>query len=217
MLPPGRRRQLAIRACDGITRSSARAQCHCTSPASRSSAQPIGRAIAFPLEQCRRSDVVPEGTKPCRAPPIWRTGASSPRIECGRKRMPTEDRPRSSPHGARGRVPVTPMRRHTRRAARTVPSATSSSGNVSALPRSRHEEPFEPDAYSSTAPGEILDRTLHAITARFTAGLSPLTLICAYLDWTACLSVVPAHPAVVARRNDAHARGAPPGSCRRGS
>jgi polyhydroxyalkanoate synthase len=62
---------------------------------------------------------------------------------------------------------------------------------MSALPRSRLEEPFEPDAYSTTAPGEILDRTLHAITARFTAGLSPLTLICAYLDWAAHMSFSP--------------------------
>ncbi|HEX6004873.1 MAG TPA: alpha/beta fold hydrolase [Burkholderiales bacterium] len=62
---------------------------------------------------------------------------------------------------------------------------------MSAVSRSRFEEPFERDTYASAALGEILDRTLHAITARLTAGLSPLTLICACLDWAAHMSFSP--------------------------
>jgi polyhydroxyalkanoate synthase subunit PhaC len=37
----------------------------------------------------------------------------------------------------------------------------------------------------------MVDRTLHAITAQFTAGLSPLTLISAYMNWAAHLAFSP--------------------------
>lgn len=50
---------------------------------------------------------------------------------------------------------------------------------------------FSDDSYSSTAFAELLDRTLHATAARFTAGLSPSTLGGAYLDWASHLAFSP--------------------------
>jgi len=47
------------------------------------------------------------------------------------------------------------------------------------------------DSYSSTALAEIIDRAVHAATARFTAGLSPMMLINAYMDWAAHLGFSP--------------------------
>src|SRR6185295_3263117 len=46
---------------------------------------------------------------------------------------------------------------------------------------------FIRDSFSSTALAEIVDRSVHAATARFTAGLSPMMLISAYMDWAAHL------------------------------
>jgi len=57
--------------------------------------------------------------------------------------------------------------------------------------RSRPQESFDGDSHASTAFGEILDRTLHAMTARSTGCLSPLALISAYLDWAAHLAFSP--------------------------
>ena len=47
---------------------------------------------------------------------------------------------------------------------------------------------FLRDSYASTAFAEVLDRSLHASMARFTVGVSPMTLIGAYADWAAHLS-----------------------------
>ena len=47
------------------------------------------------------------------------------------------------------------------------------------------------DSYAATAFAEVLDRSLHAAMARFTAGVSPMTLIGAYADWAAHLSYAP--------------------------
>jgi len=56
-------------------------------------------------------------------------------------------------------------------------------------------EPPEPsfigDSYASTAFAEIVDRSVHAATARFTAGLSPMALIGAYMDWAAHVAFAP--------------------------
>jgi len=50
---------------------------------------------------------------------------------------------------------------------------------------------FLRDSYAATAFGEVLDRSLHAAMARFTSGVSPMTLIGAYADWAAHLSYSP--------------------------
>ena len=50
---------------------------------------------------------------------------------------------------------------------------------------------FLPDSYASTAFAEIVDRSVHAATARFTAGLSPIALADAYLDWASHLAFAP--------------------------
>ena len=47
------------------------------------------------------------------------------------------------------------------------------------------------DSYASTAFAEIVDRSVHAATARFTAGLSPMAVIGAYMDWAAHIAFAP--------------------------
>jgi polyhydroxyalkanoate synthase len=51
--------------------------------------------------------------------------------------------------------------------------------------------PFERDSYASTALGDVIDRSLNAAAARFTAGLSPAALAEACLDWATHLLVAP--------------------------
>lgn len=50
---------------------------------------------------------------------------------------------------------------------------------------------LERDSYASTALGEVIDRSINAATARFTAGLSPAALAEACLDWATHLVVAP--------------------------
>ncbi len=50
---------------------------------------------------------------------------------------------------------------------------------------------FEADSYSSTALAEVLDRATHASIARLTNGLSPASLMGAYLDWLTHLAAAP--------------------------
>jgi hypothetical protein len=50
---------------------------------------------------------------------------------------------------------------------------------------------FLRDSYSSTAFAEVIDRSLNATIARFTAGLAPMTVIGAYADWAAHLAGSP--------------------------
>jgi polyhydroxyalkanoate synthase len=47
------------------------------------------------------------------------------------------------------------------------------------------------DSYAATALAELIDRASHAATARFTAGLSPVAIAGAYLDWAAHLAMAP--------------------------
>jgi polyhydroxyalkanoate synthase len=49
----------------------------------------------------------------------------------------------------------------------------------------------ERDPYAITAMAEIIDRSLHATTARFTAGLSPAAFAAAYWDWATHLAYSP--------------------------
>ena len=64
-----------------------------------------------------------------------------------------------------------------------------------ALPRALAPPPlpasFDRDSYASTALADIIDRAVHAATARFTAGLSPMAIGGAYLDWAAHLAFSP--------------------------
>ncbi len=50
---------------------------------------------------------------------------------------------------------------------------------------------FMRDSYASTAFADVVDRSIHAATARFTAGLSPIALADAYLDWASHLAFLP--------------------------
>jgi len=53
------------------------------------------------------------------------------------------------------------------------------------------DSPFVRDSYASTAWAEIVDRSVHAAVARFTAGLSPMALAGAYMDWAAHIAFAP--------------------------
>jgi polyhydroxyalkanoate synthase subunit PhaC len=50
---------------------------------------------------------------------------------------------------------------------------------------------FLRDSYAATAFAEVIDRSVHAAIARFTAGLSPIALANAYLDWACHLAFLP--------------------------
>lgn len=62
-------------------------------------------------------------------------------------------------------------------------------GEPPAAPPPRRD--LERDSYAATALGEVIDRSLHASLARFTAGISPAALAGAYLDWAAHLATSP--------------------------
>ena len=47
------------------------------------------------------------------------------------------------------------------------------------------------DSYAATAFADIVDRSVHATTARFTAGLSPIAFADAFLDWGSHLAFLP--------------------------
>jgi polyhydroxyalkanoate synthase len=55
----------------------------------------------------------------------------------------------------------------------------------------RLPRPFERDSYASTALQDIVDRSVHAVAARFTGGLSPSALAGAYMDWALHLATAP--------------------------
>jgi poly[(R)-3-hydroxyalkanoate] polymerase subunit PhaC len=57
--------------------------------------------------------------------------------------------------------------------------------------RAASEPMYLHDSYGATAFAELIDRSLHAAMARFTAGLAPMTLIGAYNDWAAHLAASP--------------------------
>ncbi|WP_138379449.1 PHA/PHB synthase family protein [Luteithermobacter gelatinilyticus] len=54
---------------------------------------------------------------------------------------------------------------------------------------------WERDAYGATAVYETIDRSLNAIAAKYTAGLSPRALVSAYMDWLAGLTFSPGRQA----------------------
>ncbi len=53
------------------------------------------------------------------------------------------------------------------------------------------DESFFRDSYAATALADIVDRSMHAATARYTAGLSPIAFADAYLDWASHLAFLP--------------------------
>jgi polyhydroxyalkanoate synthase len=50
---------------------------------------------------------------------------------------------------------------------------------------------FERDSFNSTAFSDLIDRSVHAATARATAGISPSAITSAYLDWATHLATSP--------------------------
>ena len=70
-----------------------------------------------------------------------------------------------------------------------------------ALPAIPPPDPsFIRDSYASTALAEIVDRSVHAATARFTVGLSPMALMGSYMDWAAHLAFAPGKQAQLAEK-----------------
>ncbi|MEW5708383.1 MAG: alpha/beta fold hydrolase [Pseudomonadota bacterium] len=69
------------------------------------------------------------------------------------------------------------------------PAFEGTGGEPPAIPPPRRD--LERDSYAATALGEVIDRSLHATLARFTAGISPAALAGAYLDWAAHLATSP--------------------------
>ncbi len=74
--------------------------------------------------------------------------------------------------------------------ARRAPGPRASS-DAAAAPPLPPESPFVRDSYAARALAEIIDRSVHSAAARFTAGLSPMALIGAYLDWAAHIAFAP--------------------------
>ena len=56
------------------------------------------------------------------------------------------------------------------------------------------------DSYATTALADIIDRSTHAALARFSAGLSPMALGEAFLDWAAHLAFAPGKQAQLAQK-----------------
>jgi polyhydroxyalkanoate synthase len=71
-------------------------------------------------------------------------------------------------------------------------------------PEPAHAPALEPeflrDSYGSTAFAEVIDRSLHASIARFTAGLAPMTLMDAYADWATHLAAGPGKQMLLAEK-----------------
>src|SRR5512143_3790911 len=85
--------------------------------------------------------------------------------------------------------------------------STRSAEHLAAVPTlsvPRNQAPPDPefirDSYGSTALAEIIDRSIHGATARFTGGLSPMALSGAYLDWPAHLAFSPGKQARLAEK-----------------
>src|SRR5262245_58243953 len=104
---------------------------------------------------------------------------------------------------AAGRVTETPVassskpacdnvRRHAETVLRPPPAAAEATADrfpwAQASPASQIDAR---DSFAVTALADIIDRSLHAAVARFTAGLSPAALAHAYLDWVTHLTYSP--------------------------
>jgi len=72
-----------------------------------------------------------------------------------------------------------------------VPRRKPAPPRAAVQPMAPPDPSFIRDSYASTALAEIIDRSVHAATARFTVGLSPMALIGSYVDWAAHLAFAP--------------------------
>ena len=103
---------------------------------------------------------------------------------------------RSVPAGEAARSVVAAPRRSVARSAKTTRPPMSEEARS---PRIRVVPAVAPppdpellrDSYAATAFAEIVDRSVHAAAARFTAGLSPMALAGAYMDWAAHIAFAP--------------------------
>ncbi|MFO1302179.1 MAG: alpha/beta fold hydrolase [Burkholderiales bacterium] len=64
----------------------------------------------------------------------------------------------------------------------------------------QYDESLGRDSFAATALADIVDRSVHAATARFTGGLSPIAFTDAYLDWGAHLAFLPGKRARLAEK-----------------
>jgi polyhydroxyalkanoate synthase len=75
------------------------------------------------------------------------------------------------------------------------PTSTPPKAHAAAAGHEARKADAEPtaarDSYAVTALADIIDRSLHAAMARFTAGLSPASLAEAYFDWATHLAYAP--------------------------
>jgi polyhydroxyalkanoate synthase len=82
-----------------------------------------------------------------------------------------------------------------RRSAAAGPTSTPPKAHAAAAGHEARKADAEPtaarDSYAVTALADIIDRSLHAAMARFTAGLSPASLAEAYFDWATHLAYAP--------------------------
>ena len=103
--------------------------------------------------------------------------------------------------------------RSTRRTAKPRSARPATGGTLVAFPHHKSTPPkvalppipppdpsFIRDSYASTALAEIVDRSVHAATARFTVGLSPMALMGSYMDWAAHLAFAPGKQAQLAEK-----------------
>ncbi|MEX6725359.1 PHA/PHB synthase family protein [Parapedomonas caeni] len=84
---------------------------------------------------------------------------------------------------------------------RTLPTSTETASAPAAIPAIFREGLAPPPAaagefgqdgaHASAAVGDVLDKSLHALTARMTGGLSPAALAGAYFDWAAHIALSP--------------------------
>jgi polyhydroxyalkanoate synthase subunit PhaC len=118
------------------------------------------------------------------------------------KATPQVDRRTRGPAGGRARRQgrIQAQRRSGRS---TAPARPLQPGAATAesSPVVHAEDPsFAPDSYAATAFADILDRSLHAATARFTGGISPMAMLGAYADWAAHLTFSPGKRALLAEK-----------------
>jgi polyhydroxyalkanoate synthase len=105
---------------------------------------------------------------------------------------------------AQGMIPPTARSARARPSGRprlvAVPRAVPAPPKLALPPIPPPDPSFIRDSYASTALAEIIDRSVHAATARFTVGLSPMALMGSYLDWAAHLAFAPGKQAQLAEK-----------------